>query len=237
MRDNTPIDHDHGANWLDAEPTVLQSIPGIDAQRRPEGGDKWEWIDDHSEKSDVPVPDRRTHRPRRRPVWLALAFAVTVAVACVLIGAGIATVSDRSDTAIPTLTAAPPTTTTRAVIADACVGLSGPTVTDGVGDIRSVPGVIAAFEHAYYQRRDAEAALRLVAPEAGLSAAALTDGIASIPPGTTHCVAITPIADTAAEVHLVERHPDGRRIDYLQLINTQTTPHGDVLIINIQKRA
>jgi hypothetical protein len=233
MPDNAPIDHDHGANWLDTEPVVLQSIPAIDDQPKPEGGDKWEWIDSHSEESDASVPDRRTPGSRRRPVWLAL--AVTVAVACVLIGAGVATVRDRSETAIPTLTAAPPTT--RAVTADACLGLSGHSVTDGIGDTRSVSGVIAAFEYTYYQRRDAEAALRLVAPEAGLVAAALTEGIASIPLGTTHCVAINPIADTAAEVHLVERHPDGRRIDYLQLINTRPTPHGDVLITNIQKRA
>ncbi|MFD6108420.1 hypothetical protein ACFWFQ_37885, partial [Nocardia salmonicida] len=74
-------------------------------------------------------------------------------------------------------------------------------------------------------------------PEAGLVAAALTAGIASIPPGTTHCVAITLIADTAAEVHLVERHRDSSRIDYLQLINTRREPTGDILITNIQKRA
>ncbi|MFD6105137.1 hypothetical protein ACFWFQ_20990, partial [Nocardia salmonicida] len=78
----------------------------------------------------------------------------------------IGSVTDRSDTAadIPTLTAAP--TPTTAATNDACAGLTGHSVTDGPGDTRSMPGAIAAFEHAYYQRRDAEAALRLVAPEA-----------------------------------------------------------------------
>ncbi|MFE9324176.1 hypothetical protein ACIHDR_11625 [Nocardia sp. NPDC052278] len=148
---------------------------------------------------------------------------------------GINSVANHPDTvtAIPTLTAGPPSTATPS--GGACTGLSGATVTDTAGDTHSPAGVIVAFEHAYYSQRSAEAALRLVAPEAGLAPDALAAGIASVPVGTTHCVAITLIADGAAEVHVVELHPDGQRVDYLQLINVRPDS-GGVVITNIQKR-
>jgi hypothetical protein len=120
--------------------------------------------------------------------------------------------------------------------ASACTGLSGTVVTDRSGDTATVPGVIAAFEADYYTRQPA-AALALLAPEAGIAPAALTDGITSIPPGTTHCVAITLIAANTASVHIAEIHPDRQRTDYLQLINTRPAPGGHGLLISrIQKQ-
>ncbi|WP_157124432.1 hypothetical protein [Nocardia pseudovaccinii] len=169
--------------------------------------------------------------PRR--VWIALAGAL--GVAAVLVGVAINSIAEHPDTTavIPTATAGIATSTPPT--GGPCTGLSGPTVTDTVGDTHSLTGVIAAFEHAYYRQRSAEAALRLVASEAGLTAEGLAAGIASIPTGTTHCVAITPIAEGTADVHLVEQHPNGERIDYLQLINVGHNPDG-VVITNIQKR-
>lgn len=233
MRHDTPIDTDHGADWLRTETAVAQPVPDTRTGVQVDEGEQWQWLGAERADSMPAATDSRRRIPGHRVVWIALTVALTLAAA--VTGAGIRAVTDIPETpaVLPTLDATPPATT---AIADACTGLTGTTITDGTGDTRSVPGVIAAFEHAYYQRRDAEAALRLVAPEAGLAADSLAAGIASIPAGTTHCVAITPIAETAAEVHLVERHPDGSRVDYLQLINTHPTPNGEVLITNFQKR-
>ncbi|WP_051027281.1 hypothetical protein [Nocardia higoensis] len=234
MRHDTPIDTGHGADWLRAEPSAPHRVPGAPTEVRCQVGDQWHWLDDEPAARVPAAVDNRLPSRGHRTVWITL--AATLTLAATVTGAGIRAVIDVPETAavIPTLTAAPPAAT--AELGQACTGLTGTSVTDVAGDTRSMPGVIAAFEHAYYRRRDAAAALGLVAPEAGLTTDALAAGIASIPAGTTHCVAITPIAETAAEVHLAELHLDGSRVDYLQLINTRTTAHGEVLITNIQKR-
>jgi hypothetical protein len=231
-RDHTDIGSDHGWGWLQpAEPTALSPLSPT-TQEPERDGEQWRWINPQQPSPQRPMPGRRrTTVPRRVWVWLA----ASIIGAAVLVGLGFSWVADTPDpvTAIPTLTAAPPTTTPH--LSGACTGLSGQTVTDSAGNTHSVAGVIAAFEHAYYVQRSAEAAMRFVAPEAGLVAEALAAGIASIPAGTTHCVAITPITDSAAEVHVVQQHPDGQRVDYLQLINLRHDPAG-VVITNIQKR-
>ncbi|MFI9410056.1 hypothetical protein [Nocardia gamkensis] len=231
-RAHTDASSDHGWGWLDpTEPTALS--PLLDRTDEPErDGEQWRWI--NAQQLSPPRPVRgvaRTRVPRRVWVWLAAGLGGAAVVA----GLGFSWVADTPDpvTAIPTLTAAPPATLPH--LSGACTGLSGQTVTDSAGDTRSVAGVIAAFEHAYYVQRSAEAAMRFVAPEAGLVIEALAAGIASVPAGATHCVAITPIAGSTAEVHVVQQHPDGQRVDYLQLINVRHDPAG-VVITNIQKR-
>lgn len=117
----------------------------------------------------------------------------------------------------------------------ACAGIDAPVVTDRAGEPTTPAGLISAWEHAYYTLRDAPAALTHVDPAAGLSVEALAAGIASIPPGTRWCVGITPIAESAAQVHLAEQRPGGDRVDYLQLINLRRT--GNRLVItNFQAR-
>ncbi|WP_280335709.1 hypothetical protein [Nocardia wallacei] len=190
---------------------------------------EWAWIDPSRPHRNDSSP-RRTHR-RRAPAWIA---GCTAAAVTGMVALGITTTGNtRSGTAGPTATAAPPTTTVPAA-ASACAGLTATVVTDGPGDTASVAGVIAAFEHAYYRDRSAETALRVVGPETGLAPDALAAGIASIPAGSTHCVAITPIAETTARVHVVELHPDRVRVDYLQLVNTRPAEGGGLLISNIQ---
>ncbi|MFF3566861.1 hypothetical protein ACFYXQ_03670 [Nocardia jiangxiensis] len=120
--------------------------------------------------------------------------------------------------------------------AGVCAGLSGAVVTERGGDPATVPGVIATFEDAYYTQRNAEAALRVVAPESGITQQALAAGIATIPAGTVHCVAITPVTLNTANVHLVEVHPDHKRVDYLQVINTITGSGGGLLISHVQEQ-
>ncbi|MFF3224073.1 hypothetical protein ACFYV7_14875 [Nocardia suismassiliense] len=225
---------DHGWGWLRAtEPAAVQPIsPNLVGDGEAPDGSEWQWLTPGAE----PPPSEIESPKRLRRSWIWIATALVLSIVAVGVWVGVTANMHDIPTALPTVTAAPPTSTTTAPTGSACTGLSGATVTDSAGDTRSLTGVIAAFEHAYYVQRDAGAALALVAPETGLLAEALAAGIASIPPGTTHCVAITPITGgAAAEVHLVERHPDGGRRDYLQLINVGIDERGTV-ITNIQKR-
>ncbi|WP_040786042.1 hypothetical protein [Nocardia pneumoniae] len=163
-------------------------------------------------------------------VWAALAATVAVMIGVVAVGA-----DDTRDAGGPLrATAVAPSVTSSAV--GACTGLSGTVVTDRPGDTTAtVAGVIAAFEAAYYIDRNAETAMRLLAPESGIAADGLAAGIASIPLGTTHCVAVTLISESTANVHVVELRPDRQRMDYLQLINTRPGESG-LLISNIQRQ-
>ncbi|MEV0688360.1 hypothetical protein AB0I35_31330 [Nocardia sp. NPDC050378] len=95
--------------------------------------------------------------------------------------------------------------------------------------------MIARFQYAYYARRDPDATLAVVDAHAGLTRDALTAAITALPAGVTHCVGIDVVADNTAEVHLVELRAEGRRLDYLQLVNVATTGAG-LMITNIQKR-
>ncbi len=163
-------------------------------------------------------------------VWAALAATVAVMIGVVAVWA-----DDTHDAGDPLrATAVPPSVTSSAE--GACTGLSGTVVTDRPADTTAtVAGVIAAFEAAYYIDRNAETAMRLLAPESGIAADGLAAGIASIPAGTTHCVAVTPISESTANVHVVELRPDRQRMDYLQLINTRPGESG-LLISNIQRQ-
>ncbi|MGS2809265.1 MULTISPECIES: hypothetical protein [Nocardia] len=164
--------------------------------------------------------------------WAALAALVAVLAAVLVVSA-----DEGGDTGhqATVTTAAPPSSTTTAQ--GPCTGLTGTVVTDRAGDRATLEGLIASFEAAYYIDRDAAKAMLLLAPETGITVEGLAAGIATIPPGTRHCVAITPIAATAATVHIVELHPDRTRTDYLQLINTRPAEPGGALVIsNFQKQ-
>ncbi|NKY26239.1 hypothetical protein [Nocardia gamkensis] len=170
-----------------------------------------------------------------RGAWAALGAAIAI-----LTGVLVGTATESRDAGQQVqATAAPPSPTNTAQ--GPCAGLSGEVVTDRAGDPATLAGVIASFESAYYIDRDASKAMPLLAPETGITAEALAAGIASIPPGTRHCVAITAITPTTANVHIAELRPDRTRVDYLQLINTR--PAADtgtgtalLLISNFQKQ-
>lgn len=188
--------------------------------------------------------DRRTRWAMRG--WGAAAIVLAV-VSVGLVAAGVARVIAANQPApavapppLPvqthstTTTSTPQTTNGSATSptgagSPACTGLTGTTVTDGPGDRESAAGVVAAFEHAYYQLRDVDAAMAVLTPQTRIDPAALGAGIASIPPGTHHCVAITPIAPQALDVHVAEIRPDGTRSDYLQLINVTVAPGATVI--------
>lgn len=165
-------------------------------------------------------------------MWAALAATVAVMIGVVVVWA-----DDARNNGDPVrATAVAPSATATATAAEgACTGLSGTLVTDRPADTTAtVAGVIAAFEAAYYIDRSAETAMRLLAPESGINSERLAAGIASIPIGSTHCVAIIPISETTANVHVVQLGPDRQRVDYLQIINTRPGDGGGLLISNVQ---
>lgn len=178
---------------------------------------------------------RRATPPRgsRIVAFSAAAGIFTGSVAAVAVDmAG----SDPADPVASASTASIIPTSTVVATERACAGLTADTVTAGAGDTTTLAGVIAAFEYAYYVTRSAEDALRLVTPQAGITLEPLAAAITALPAGTTHCVGITAIAENTGEVHLVELQPDGRRFDYLQVINVSATDAGGLVITNIQKR-
>ncbi|MEV0768506.1 hypothetical protein [Nocardia salmonicida] len=216
----------HGAGWLD--PVDINDRPsdeavsdhaGPDKLDRPSGRDAQLWA--------------RSGRPSRAAIFV---ISVVAAVSGALVGAGGALVSSVGS---PTATTASATTIAPSLTpsprSKACVGVTAQTVTDGPGDTTTIAGVIAKFESAYYRERNIDAALTLVGPLAGITREGLTAAITALPAGVTHCVGIDVIADNTAHVHLVELHADGRRLDYLQLVNLAWAGSG-LVITNVQKR-
>ncbi|MGW6332197.1 hypothetical protein [Nocardia rhamnosiphila] len=228
---DTTTGHEYGWQWLDtSEPTPLRPSSGSRTQH---DADEFAWLTD-TEPALPSSGHESTPRGHRR-MWAALGVALTTAA--IITGAGTLYVTGQHDTqvAAPAFPA-PSSTITANPHGAACEGLTGETVTTGTAAPGTIAGAITAFEAAYYRQRDAAAALRWVAPEAGISPEALAAGIASIPAGTRHCVAVTPLANGVAEVHLAEARLGGQRIDYLQLINLRDTADGPI-ITNIQNRS
>lgn len=192
------------------------------------------WFAPPSPDADLEQPARRRGRALRGWAALAALAAVTVGV----IAATHTSHESGSRASGVSATAGPPATTTAAASNDPCAGLSGTVVTSRAGKPDTIAGVIATFESAYYVARDAEKAMQLVAPDAGMTQQGLAEGIASIPLGATHCVAITPVTTNTANAHIAELHPDGRRVDYLQVINTIAAPgpSGGLLISHVQEQ-
>ncbi|MEV5835370.1 hypothetical protein [Nocardia sp. NPDC052112] len=227
----------HGWGWLDDNTAV--ELPVIGSRATPSdhhGNDEWDRLNDQPPAhAGILEPDAETEPGRSRGLpskaWTALGMAALAAVSLVIAGS-FAARERHPQTAAPTMTVAPPTSTPSP--RPACQGLTAPVVTATPEGPDPMTRAIAGFEYAYYQGNP-EAALRFLAPDARILPEALAAGIASIPKDTRHCVAITPIADTTATVHLVELHPDNQRIDYLQVINVRITD-AVAAIVNIQKQ-
>lgn len=79
---------------------------------------------------------------------------------------------------------------------------------NGPGNTSTPIGVIAAFEHAYYVQRDAEAVVALTTGDSAISATRVhTDGIALLPERMSYCVSITAVDASTHTVELTERRP------------------------------
>lgn len=90
------------------------------------------------------------------------------------------------------------------------------------GDQKSGPGVIAAFEYAYYITRSGAAVRALTTPDTSLPPAEkIQAGIDTVPTGTTHCVRITPITTDVYSVALAEMRPGAEPAQFPQTITTK----------------
>ena len=91
------------------------------------------------------------------------------------------------------------------------------------GDQKSGPGVIAAFEHAYYVTRSGTAVRALTTPDTSLpTKEKIQAGIDTVPTRTTHCVRITPIAAGIYSVALTEMRPGQPPAQFPQTISTKS---------------
>lgn len=112
---------------------------------------------------------------------------------------------------------------------------SGQTVSgNGPGDDYTLPGVIFALQHAYYVERDGEAAARVLAPESGITAAGVQEGISSIPEGTEHCVEITLTGDSTADVLITQMAPDGAATLFTSAVTARQAESGEWRITSIR---
>ena len=184
--------------------------------------------------SKVPKPSGAPKAPRspkgeppRRPYLLRYAAALLLVAA--LLGWFLLRVFSGSDTSAPVVAqgddVAPTSMPALAVTPPAAVTepVADPSAcrTDQ-GDQKTGAGVIAAFEHAYYITRSADAVRALATPDTSLPLAEkIQAGIDSVPVGTTHCVRITAIASDVYSVVLAEMRPGIAPEQYPQTITTK----------------
>lgn len=106
---------------------------------------------------------------------------------------------------------------------------------NGPGDTATAEGLVLAFEHAYYVRRDAGAAVALVAEDSGIEAGTLAEeGIALLPAGTTHCVDVRLREPGLVAVELTEFRPGRTPIGIHQNVRVERTDGGEQRIAGIE---
>ncbi|MCW4353404.1 hypothetical protein ONR57_08855 [Hoyosella sp. YIM 151337] len=104
---------------------------------------------------------------------------------------------------------------------------SGQKVTgNGSGDDQTLPGAIFALQYAYYVDRDGESAARVLAPESGITAEGVQEGINSIPEGTQHCVEIILTGESTADVLVTQMAPGGAVDLFSSTITARQTDGG-----------
>ncbi|MFQ6331202.1 hypothetical protein ACLMAL_34410 [Nocardia sp. CWNU-33] len=104
---------------------------------------------------------------------------------------------------------------------------------NGIGSSATGPEVILAFQHAYYVERSGQAARALTTPDAAVPKIEVIDaGIASIPPGSQHCVLIVPMSDGRFDVVITESRPNSTVRTYRQIV-TVADREGSIVITKI----
>ena len=106
---------------------------------------------------------------------------------------------------------------------------------NGPGDRLSSLGVVAAFEYAYYVKKDPEAAARLTTPEAGVAPERLhAEGIGVLPEGTEHCIDASTDGDNVVALRLTEFRPESAPLVIHQRIHTRLDEDGLYAITKIE---
>lgn len=196
----------------------------------------------HAEDPMAPLVEearRRTLAMRRKQQLItraALLAALVVAIAFVAVGAW---VFSGNETPTATPPPAAPEPTPAAPAADASVNWCQESNTPervvgaGSGDASTSAGVILRLEYAWYVLRDPVAVRAVIAPDARVAPESSTrDAISAVPIGTQHCVTVSPLPADRWLATVDERHPDGSRVSWQQVITTAQRD-GRVLITAI----
>lgn len=184
-------------------------------------------------------PRRRVTAPGRRVRVLVAGAAAVVVVAGVLAAVVGSLLSGASEDPQPRdpVAVLGATSSTPPPPADECPEqVDGPvTVGNDEGDQTSGPGVIKAFDYAYYVRRSGAAARAVATPNGVGTTADLQKSIDTRPAGTTHCLRITDRGTGLYAVTLTETQPDqAQPTVYRQLIQT-VQANGKTWIASISK--
>ena len=230
----------------------IDAWPALDTpEDQPHGHDEWGWLNDLPADS----PDRPVARPATRSVgkgrsWprpqrrALIAVGALASVAVVTAGVVVLTSSPSGDHRSPVVAAIPSTSTgtastsTTPAPADECPSTSQGGVVTGndPGDQASGPGVIKAFQYAYYTRRSATAALAVTAPSARLNSVTMQTFIDKRPIETGYCLTITDRGAGLYALKLTETTPGTAPEVYRQLIET-TRASGKTWITAIKSDA
>lgn len=160
------------------------------------------------DKVSKPPREKRSRSPRLRYVAALIVVIMLLGWFLLRIFSGQgntvpAHLVGESGASNPTLDAAPP-----ALAAEPTSEVDPGACRADRGDQKSGPGVIAAFEYAYYITRSGAAVRALATPDTSLPPAEkIQAGIDTVPTGTTHCVRITPITSDVYSVALAEMRP------------------------------
>ncbi|WP_298811854.1 hypothetical protein [uncultured Gordonia sp.] len=225
----------------------IAAWPTLETHEDGSSHDEWGWLDelptaDNAARSAAPVPGkgRNWPQPRRRALVTVGALA---SVAVVTAGVVMLTSSSSEDHQPPVATATPsvPVTGTTAPSAssttpvDDCPSTSKAGVVTGNdrGHQLSGPGVIKAFDYAYYTRRSAVEAVAVTATSARLNSLSMQTFIDKLPRGTGYCLSITDRGSGLYAVKLTETTPGKPPTVYRQLIET-TRANGKTWIAAIR---
>ncbi|WP_194838484.1 hypothetical protein [Nocardia sp. XZ_19_369] len=186
-------------------------------------GDDEDWFTaspvDPAPQTGAPPPARLRRRPRLRAPSIAFAAAVTTVAGAAIALALVLVPTDTPPAASlsPAVAAPPPVSTSTTPW---CADLAGGEPISVTSPDRGM-AAIAAFEQAYYGRRNAAAARAHVAPDARVGTVEeLAAGIATVPAGTTHCVLAQQIQPGIYAVDLFARLGGARLDRYPQTITT-----------------
>ncbi|MFE4462860.1 hypothetical protein ACFROC_36360, partial [Nocardia tengchongensis] len=182
---------------------------------------------------------------RSRVAVIAIAAAAALggaAVAAIVLtgsGAGRGTNTARPYAVITTAPTISSATTTTAPPPFCTPGVVGNTIiTNLAGGRASGPGVIAAYEHAFFADRDAKKALDVTDRGSGLPAeSGLAQGIAAVPAGAPWCVSITDLGANVFETTVKYLPATGAQPVLWLLHITVTANHGTYTIVRVEDKA
>ncbi|MFI7666999.1 hypothetical protein [Nocardia sp. NPDC049526] len=226
----------------------IQAADGESAQYELDYGGDWsEWVEELPAEPKPTAPDYFRHeealaamidrsgRNRSKRRWMPVLVG-SVAAAGLLVVAFVQIQPEPQPATVASSTPSQVAVSGSTSAAQCPAERVGDTITgNGAGGLDSGPGVIFAFQYAYYVTRSGVATREFVAPNASVSpAGTIQQGIDGIPAGTTHCISITPGAFAGQYlVQVTEHRPDSTSITYKPQVVTTARVGNQTLITGI----